>query len=1061
MRWTHSLTILMLSGMVLAGCIGTGGTPSEPPLAGKDVAAGESSVNRTTWGLYDVALDTERGTIEAVPLRTAMMRVNVNHLMELSGPKHLKFENMDLSEFLTQGRIQLDVGLEHPFPGLDQYTGFDVYGVFMHNGSGSLSYDGLSYPVAGEDAVLMNADGYTRWFNMPEFTALNIFGYTPGVAGTSGFGPTATLNGYRVFGDELDKNEDLFDFLGGSVDFSNRLMFRPGSTNWRHYDLRFPMVGGNPVLRFQYAVHASWNPPDPSPPLQIPEDFPLNANMHEANLLSCVADDTPWFEGPGDWGGDLVLSIDIFDWQGALENPSGIPGEIGDIKVAGNFIPATWSGGWSVVGGDSHYSTVQVEVPEANLNLTSAEGNECWVIVESASPSDYADDGLIPPGKYPGSATLAAFARVSVPVGPNPQQGIHLTDVTPPGWPAILQDVWVEGDLAYAVGYAGLIIFDVSGPGDPVYVGGYTLWGAGNEVQVKDGWCYIADGQAGLRVLDVTDPSDPVDVGLYVGTSAEGVFVTDDGYCYLADGKGGLKILDVGGGTQGGSPGNPKLEGQLPVGYAAVDVFVDKGLAHVIDQETSFLIVDVGGGSQGGSPSNPVLEASLPTINNGKEVFVSGNYAYVGDNQTPDCVIRTVDVSMPSSPAIVDTDNVSDNIEDVWVDSGCLYAAADQAGLGIFSLSNPANPVYLAGYDMPGNAAGVFAAGVSAYVTTYYWGLEKFDVSSPTQPEFVGRYYTPHNPYNADVDGGYVYLADDGTGLEVVDIGGGGADPEQPLMVARWTTCRDGRGVFVEDGYAYLGGGWYGDGDLYIVDVGASLGSPTNPVGVGYYASDCTYGLQKMGAYLYAASYESGLKIYDVDGGALGGSPSNPKFVTSYSTNTAWEVWAENGYVYLADGHNLGSNLYVFDVGGGTGSPTSPIVADQYETSPSHVYDVNVIDGYAYCAVGNAGLGSGLRVFDVGASIGAPDDIQFVGEYETDQMARGLCAAYGYAFVVCSDGKMYALDVGAGFYGGSPDNPMPADQISLHGDLFSAMVDGQYAYVSSHTGGLRIIRLWD
>ncbi|MFH1676517.1 MAG: hypothetical protein ABIC40_05775, partial [bacterium] len=387
MRLFKIILSAILAVMILSGCGESSGNPAVPSQETKEKSGANSGESRVIWGLYDITIDTAKGSIEAYPNRTAMFRANVNNIMEKQGPKHLKFSNMDLSKLFDEGRISLDVGLEHPFPGLDLYTGFDVWGVFMHDGSGTLTYDGLDYPIEGTDAVLENADGYTRWFNMTEFTAPKIPGYTPGVIGSPGFAPTANLNGYKVFADDLEKNQDLFDFLSEPAQFDNRLYFRAGNLNWRHYKLRFPITGGSPVVKFQYAVHASWVPPTVNPPTQIPDNFSLEANIQEAFALSCIPTETPWFNDPSDWGGDLGLDIRVYDWQGAMENPAGIPGEIAGIKVAGNILPATWSGDYTIGAGSAQYSIVHVDIPESALNITSATGNECFVIIESADPS--------------------------------------------------------------------------------------------------------------------------------------------------------------------------------------------------------------------------------------------------------------------------------------------------------------------------------------------------------------------------------------------------------------------------------------------------------------------------------------------------------------------------------------------------------------------------------------------------------------------------------------------------------------------------------------------------
>jgi hypothetical protein len=80
------------------------------------------------WGLWDVMIDPASGTIETVPIRGPEFTANVT--VFLQPPKgslnYLKFTNLDLTKWFDQGLIELDVGLTHPFPGYDEYTGFDV-----------------------------------------------------------------------------------------------------------------------------------------------------------------------------------------------------------------------------------------------------------------------------------------------------------------------------------------------------------------------------------------------------------------------------------------------------------------------------------------------------------------------------------------------------------------------------------------------------------------------------------------------------------------------------------------------------------------------------------------------------------------------------------------------------------------------------------------------------------------------------------------------------------------------------------------------------------------------
>ena len=120
---------------------------------------------------------------------------------------------------------------------------------------------------------------------------------------------------------------------------------------------------------------------------------------------------------------------------------------------------------------------------------------------------------------------------------------------------------------------------------------------------------------------------------------------------------------------------------------------------------------------------------------------------------------------------------------------------------------------------------------------------------------------------------------------------------------------------------------------------------------------------------------------------------------------------------------------------------------------------MNVADGYAYCVGGD-----GLKVFDVGGSVGAPDDIQLAGEYVYPHLTRGVGVHQEVAYMVPgqSVSSLMALDVGGAGIGGTPENPMLVDSVDFPPgtDAFCVAFSGQYAFVGTHSFGLRIIQLW-
>jgi len=436
-------TVFVVLIFILAGCSGSGGDPIAPAPNGltenithvDDILTQDwdADNHRVLWGLFDISVDTVSGKMEVVPVRGADYTFNVTMFLQppAGNPANLGLSIIDASQYATQGLIDLDVNITHPFPTLVKIRGFDVMGVFMSDGSVSgLMDSSVDYPLSdGTEAILINADGYTRWMNSSEFTQTGLVGFTPGSKGIPGFSPTSTISGFKYYAVGLGATDSITSYYSSQPNVDERGSFTAGATLGRRYELKFPTPGGSPLLRFQYAIVASWAKPDPaSLPNPDASDFPAAANLQEPFYIDITDNSsTLYYAGPADFGGDLRLDLEIFDWQGAA-NPQGVPGEISAIYIedaAGTVIPGGFVDVLSsaiITTGKANSSVFTVDI----LNCTPAgTGRQDFLItVESASPTDY-DQGFGSP--YPIGAVLSAFARYSIVVpatNPCPTPGI-------------------------------------------------------------------------------------------------------------------------------------------------------------------------------------------------------------------------------------------------------------------------------------------------------------------------------------------------------------------------------------------------------------------------------------------------------------------------------------------------------------------------------------------------------------------------------------------------------------------------------------------------------------
>jgi outer membrane protein assembly factor BamB len=415
--------IVILAMALIAICVGCSSNTKSPVIPGEITANIESSSAGATqlWGIWNVNLDPATATAEIVPLRGADFTCNVTQFLQPPiAHKNLMGIMIDPSTDWINGHAIVDVSFTHPFPGLDMYTGFDVRGVCMGNGS----TPGISDPniiyAGGEDLRVLNADGLTRWFNSAEFTSYKtLFGYMRGKLGSATDNWTAILNAYKYFCDGLGPQDDVGAFFADPDCTNPRGLYSAGNLLTRRYDIQFPVVGGVAQYAFQYAVIASWEPPNVSPPQNVPDDFPISANCQEAFCVSTTDESDMYYVDPSTTGGSLRLLVQVFDHQGAV-NPSGVSAEIAAIRIEtpGGLIPGdvatfdTAALSSALVVQDSNSATYELEV--ADVSPFAAGPASVLLVVENANPSNY-DPGFA--GFVFPDGALAAYCSANVYVG--------------------------------------------------------------------------------------------------------------------------------------------------------------------------------------------------------------------------------------------------------------------------------------------------------------------------------------------------------------------------------------------------------------------------------------------------------------------------------------------------------------------------------------------------------------------------------------------------------------------------------------------------------------------
>jgi hypothetical protein len=455
---------------------------------------------------------------------------------------------------MTQGILNCTVTLKHPLPGLDMYHGFDVRGVFMHNGSLSLDYASLTYgdPDSDTDAVLLNADGYTRWFNFPEFdgNGAPILEYFPGKLSDLQ-NPSAMLNGFKIFADNLDAEDSYYEWITTPGNADDRGLFGAGQVNSRRYEMKFPMPGGSPLLHFQYAVVATWEPGDPtltgSPVYYDPFDFPTSANCEEAFFVNSNTDNSSMFYvDPGNLGGSFIADVEVFDWQGGSVGNTGVINEIERMIIEADFLPS----------GPVEYSPVELAsmaMPATDNSSTfmvdisqctpqSSGENEFWVIVESAGLNGESyGQGF--PTEYPDDARRGAFYRGSVTVG-NQAMGLTVTSIDPDTVPFWSQ---VDGAVITGADFMDGATVELRKDPEPPVSGLNVVWNSSSEITCDFDLTNVDSGAWDVVVINPGGAEGVLEDGFVIDPWSEEILLEQSGNRnpQMAETSGGNIVLGV------------------------------------------------------------------------------------------------------------------------------------------------------------------------------------------------------------------------------------------------------------------------------------------------------------------------------------------------------------------------------------------------------------------------------------------------------------------------------------------------------------------------------------
>jgi hypothetical protein len=309
--------VIFLTAVV--GCAREASVPISPPLAGLSqttlAQAQQPDGPYRLYGEWTFFINAAHDKVEVVPRRQGRFHLNALKFLESNCTDCLKITGIKNN---GDGTIDLTVRITHPFKGYPQYTGFDVKGIIMFNGSYEYHYDGGELPLPTPtfriswrqmgDPEVLNPDGYTpRWRpNWDWGSDMPMFSYWKGKYANGE--PSADLNAFLNFYTHEERHMFLVD---GSVERTYKIWLPPGK----------PVTAA-------YAVEACWEPPLVTPVTDPVSDFPSSANQPEAYRFVIVANNGEVITDCEECCGYYDCSdffVEVEQWGGFKSNRMRLP----------------------------------------------------------------------------------------------------------------------------------------------------------------------------------------------------------------------------------------------------------------------------------------------------------------------------------------------------------------------------------------------------------------------------------------------------------------------------------------------------------------------------------------------------------------------------------------------------------------------------------------------------------------------------------------------------------------------------------------------------------------
>ncbi|PYS86814.1 MAG: hypothetical protein DMF62_14450 [Acidobacteria bacterium] len=319
---------------------------------------------------------------------------------------------------------------------------------------------------------------------------------------------------------------------------------------------------------------------------------------------------------------------------------------------------------------------------------------------------------------------LACLFTVLFSLRSSEQQVRLRSELTPACTPVIespnwrFSDIYADGNIAVEGSYycRGAFIYDISNPDAPILAFHY------NPVPVQQfleaivignrGYFGSGLGNGGVHIVDLTNPYAPVLLGVVDSTHGNGhnnihemMIFSQNGSTYLLENYNStsadkrIKIIDI------TNPASPVFKWEFTVADNAwVHAMHIRGNRMFLSEYTGAKVEIYNISDLANQVPSSIGAVTANTTNHSSWTSEDGNYLY-SCRETLDGDVRVYDIHDPQSPVLRKIIKAADlNINAVTphnpiVLGNRLYVSWYQAGVQVFDISDPINPVRIGQYD--------------------------------------------------------------------------------------------------------------------------------------------------------------------------------------------------------------------------------------------------------------------------------------------------------------------------------------------------------------------------